>query len=284
MPTAFITGATGFIGGHMVRQLCAHGYRVRALVRPLSCYDGLKDLPVQIVQGDLSHISLLKNCMEGCDLVFHAAADYRLWTRKPAEMYAANVDGTRNILQAAWDLGVEKVVYTSTVGTIGLNESGTLADETSFLQLDSQTGHYKKSKFLAEQVALDFAKRGLPIVIVNPSAPVGSHDWKPTPTGKIVLDFLNGRMPMYLDTGLNLVDVEDVVEGHLLAARNGRVGERYILGHENLTLKQILILLSEMVGIPAPKIRCPYAFALTAAWFSEAATWILGGKEPRVPH
>lgn len=233
--------------------------------------------------GDLSSVSVIREAMKGCETVYHAAADYRLWTRSPAEMYASNVDGTRNILQAALDLGVQKVVYTSTVGTIRLSGSRQSADESEFLVCDKKTGHYKRSKFMAEEEALSFARRGLPVVIVNPSAPVGSHDWKPTPTGRIVLDFLNGRMPMYLDTGLNLVDVEDVADGHLLAAEYGRIGERYILGNENLTLKQILDLLSSITGLPAPQIRCPYALAWTAAWVSETVTKLTGGVEPRVP-
>lgn len=283
MSTAFLTGATGFLGGHMLKQLCQAGFKVRALVRPTSCYDTLKSLPAEFVTGDLSKPEVLRNAMRGCSHVFHAAADYRLWSRNPSEMYAANVEGTRHMMQAAWDFGVEKIVYTSTVGTIGLDDRRKLSDESSFLRLDRRTGHYKKSKFLAEQETLAFAKRGLPVVIVNPSAPVGSHDWKPTPTGRIVQDFLNGRMPMYLETGLNLVDVEDVAAGHLLAANRGRHGERYILGNENLTLKQILDILSEITGLPAPTLRCPYPLALVAAWFSETATRLSGRRDPRVP-
>jgi dihydroflavonol-4-reductase len=283
MPTAFITGATGFLGGHLARLLSSRGYQVRALVRPTACYDTLKSTPIDIVLGDLSQPGLLKKAMKGCELVFHAAADYRLWTRNPAEMYASNVEGTRNLLQAAWDEKVPKIVYTSTVGTIGLNADRTPADESSFLKMDARTGHYKRSKFLAEQVALEFAQKGLPVVIVNPSAPIGSHDWKPTPTGRIVVDFLEGKMPMYLDTGLNLVDVEDVAEGHWLAAQKGRVGERYILGNANLSLREILGLLSQITDIPAPRMRCPYALALVTAWISEGLTWMLDGKEPRVP-
>lgn len=267
----------------MARLLCNRGYRVRALVRPTSCYQPLQSLSIEFIQGDLSNFSLIREAMKGCDAVFHAAADYRLWTRRPSEMYTSNVEGTHNILQAAWEVGIGKIVYTSTVGTIGLNGNRMPANETSFLRFDPKIGHYKKSKFLAEQKAIDFARRGLPVVIVNPSTPIGSHDWKPTPTGRIILDFLNGRIPMYLDTGLNLVDVEDVAEGHLLAFQKGRSGERYILGNENLSLKQILDLLSEMTGLPAPKIRCPYGAALAAAWASEGITWLMGGKEPRVP-
>ena len=283
MLTVFITGGSGFIGGHLIKRLCDCGYKVKALVRPKTCYYTLKGLPVEIIKGDLSSVPLIRESIKGCDLIFHAAADYRLWIQNPAEMYASNVDGTRHVLQAALDFGVKKVVYTSTVGTIALRDDNTPADESSFLQIDSKTGHYKKSKFLAEQVALDFAKRGLPVVIVNPSAPVGSQDWKPTPTGRMILDFLNRRMPMYLDTGLNLVDVEDVADGHLLAAQYGRIGERYILGNENLTFEQILLLLSEITGLPAPKIRCPYPAALAAAWFSETLARFSGGQQPRVP-
>lgn len=282
MPTAFITGASGFLGGHLARRLCSLGYSVRALVRPTSCLDALNSLPLDLVRGDLSNAALIHEATRNCDIIFHAAADYRLWTRNPAEMYASNVEGTRHIMQAAWDHDIPKVVYTSTVGTIELS-GRTASDETSFLRVGAQTGHYKKSKFMAEQETLAFAKRGLPVVIVNPSAPVGSHDWKPTPTGRIVLDFLNGRMPMYLDTGLNLVDVEDVAEAHLLAAKRGRDGERYILGHENLQLREILEMLSEMTGIPSPRIRCPYSVALTAAWFSEGWASLTGAAEPRVP-
>jgi dihydroflavonol-4-reductase len=283
MPTAFVTGGTGFVGGHLIRGLCARGYKVRALVRPTTCHDTLKALPIELVHGSLSDFPIIRKAMEGCQVVYHAAADYRLWTRNPSEMYATNVEGTRNVLQAAWETKVAKIVYTSTVGTIGLNKDGKPANETTFLEPDSRTGHYKTSKFLAEKEALSFAKKGLPIVIVNPSAPIGSHDWKPTPTGRIVVDFLSGRMPMYLDTGLNVVDVEDVAEGHFLASEKGRIGERYILGNENLTLKQILDLLAEITGIPAPKYRCPYPMALLAAWISEGLTWITNGKDPRVP-
>ena len=283
MPTTFITGATGFLGGHLVKRLHRLGHKIRALVRPSSCYNALATLPVELVYGSLSDFSIIREAMRGCDLVFHTAADYRLWTRCPSEMYASNVEGTRNVLQAAWETGAQKIVYTSTVGTIKLDGQKHPADETSFLQLDSRTGHYKKSKFLAEQEAIAFARRGLPVVIVNPSTPVGSHDWKPTPTGRMILDFLNRRMPMYLDTGLNLVEVEDVAEGHRLAAQKGRVGERYILGNENLSLKQIMELLSEITGIPAPRIRCAYPMALAAAWLSEGMTWLARSGEPRVP-
>jgi dihydroflavonol-4-reductase len=283
MPIAFVTGGTGFIGGHLLRKLAGRGYQIKALVRPSTPCDHLGSLPVEVVRGDLREFEKVQETLRGCDVLYHAAADYRLWVRNPREMYESNVDGTRKILQAAMDFGIPKIVYTSTVGTIGLQERGVPADETSFLELDRRTGHYKKSKFMAEQVAFDFVKKGQPIVIVNPSAPVGSHDWKPTPTGRMIVDFLNHRMPMYLDTGLNLVDAEDVAEGHLLAATHGRHGERYILGNENLTLKQILEILSELSGIPAPRVKCPYALALGSAWISEGMTRLTGGREPRVP-
>jgi dihydroflavonol-4-reductase len=283
MPTAFITGGTGFIGGHLIRKVCQQGFHVKALVRKSTSQNISKSTSVDLIQGDLSNIAAIRSGMKDCDLVFHAAADYRLWTRNPKQMYAANVEGTKNVLQAALDLRIPKVIYTSTVGTIGLGKQGQPSDEKTFLKFDSHTGHYKRSKFLAEKEALNFARLGLPVVIVNPSAPVGSHDWKPTPTGRVVVDFLNRKMPMYLNTGLNLVDVEDVAEGHWLAAVHGRVGERYILGNQNLTLKQILDLLADITSIPAPTIRCPYFLALMAAWSSELTTLLLGGNEPRVP-
>jgi dihydroflavonol-4-reductase len=283
MPLAFVTGATGFVGGHLVRRLCARGYKVRVLVREGSCFDQANSDQVEVIKGHLGEVSKIRGAVNGCDVIYHAAADYRLWTRRPSEMYETNVLGTRNVMESAWRADVPKIVYTSTVGTIEIEENGVPADESTFLTLHARTGHYKRSKFLAEKEAIKYAKGGLPVVIVNPSAPVGSHDWKPTPTGRVVVDFLNGKMPMYLETGLNLVDVEDVAEGHILAAERGIAGERYILGNENLTLHQILLLLSDLTGIPAPSVKCPYPLALTAAWFSEAFTWITFGKEPRVP-
>lgn len=283
MPKAFVTGGSGFLGGHILKLLCANGFDVRALVRPTSCYDTLKSLPIEFITGDLKDSKVVRESIRGCDFIFHTGADYRLWVRDPAEMYLSNVKGTRNVLQAAKDFGASKVVYTSTVGTIGLSDSGAPAHESSFLKVTSKTGHYKRSKFEAEQIALEFAREGLPIVIVNPSAPVGTHDWKPTPTGRIVQDFLNRKMPMYMDTGLNIVDVEDVAQGHLLAAEKGRHGERYILGSENLHLKQILDLLAEMTHLPSPQIRCPFFLALITGWCSETLTRLSGGNDPRVP-
>src|SRR5690242_12213197 len=233
MKPALVTGASGFVGWHVARLLSERGYPVRALGRSGST---VQDLDVELVTGDLRDADSLDRAAAGCGLVFHVAADYRLWAKDPRELYQSNVDGTRNLLQASRRAGVERVVYTSTVGCIGVPGG----DENTPVTLDEMTGDYKRSKFLAEQVALEFARQGFPVVIVNPTAPVGDHDVKPTPTGKIVVDFLNGAMPAFIDTGLNIVDVRDTAEGHLLACERGKPGERYILGSENLTLAQIL--------------------------------------------
>ena len=274
-----VTGATGFVGWHVARLLEERGRRVRALVRPGR---GLADLPsVEPVTGDLREPDSLARAVEGCDVVFHVAADYRLWTPDPGQMYRSNVDGTRNLLEAARRAGVERVVYTSTVGCIGLLP-GSPGDEDTPVTLEDMTGPYKRSKFLAEQVALDFARSGFPVVIVNPTAPVGDHDFKPTPTGKTILDFLRGAMPAFIDAGLNLVDVRDVAVGHLLAEEQGRPGERHILGCENLTLEQILNRLAAVSGLEAPKSRIPYALAFAAGVASTAWAGVTG-REPRVP-
>jgi len=274
-----VTGATGFVGWHVARLLVERGRRVRALVRAAS---GLRELPgVEAVTGDLREPDSLARAVEGCGVVFHVAADYRLWVPDPAEMYRTNVDGTRNVLEAARRAGVERIVYTSTVGCIGL-PAGAPGDEETPVSLEDMTGHYKRSKFLAEQAALDFARSGLPVVIVNPTAPVGDHDFKPTPTGKTILDFLRGAMPAFIDTGLNLVDVRDVAEGHLLAEEQGRPGERHILGCENLTLEEILTRLAAVSGLEAPRRRIPYAVALAAG--AASTGWAaMTGREPRVP-
>jgi dihydroflavonol-4-reductase len=274
-----VTGATGFVGWHVARKLIEQGVRVRALARdPVR----LRELPgVEPAAGDLRDRASLDRAVEGCGVVYHVAADYRLWTREPEEMYRSNVDGTRSLLEAARSAGVERVVYTSTVGCIGLPK-GALGSEDSPVNLDQMAGPYKRSKFLAERVALDFAAQGFPVVIVNPTAPVGDHDFKPTPTGKIVVDFVKGKMPAFLDTGLNLVDVRDVAQGHLAACGRGRVGERYILGAENLTLQRIFGILGEIAGRPAPKLRIPYSVAFAAGAVSTA--WAnLSGREPRAP-
>jgi len=278
MKPALVTGASGFLGWHVARVLRERGYAVRALVRPGSRVDGLE---LEIVTGDLRDPASLERAAAGCGLVFHVAADYRLWARDTAELYRSNVDGTRNLLHAARSAGVERVVYTSTVGCIGVPHGG-IGDESAPVSLEDMAGDYKRSKFLAEQVALEFARGGFPVVIVNPTAPVGDHDVKPTPTGKIVLDFLNGNMPAFIDTGLNIVDVRDTAEGHLLACDKGRAGERYILGSENLTLSQILQKLAAITGRKAPTTKLPYALAYCAGACSTAWAGVTG-RPPRVP-
>jgi dihydroflavonol-4-reductase len=278
MKPTLVTGASGFLGWHVARVLIERGHRVRALVRPGSRVAGLD---VEIATGDLRDAASLERAVEGCGLLFHVAADYRLWAKDPGDLYRSNVDGTRNLLGAARQAGVERVVYTSTVGCIGVPHDG-IGDETTAVSLEDMAGAYKRSKFQAEQVALEFARAGLPIVIVNPTAPVGDHDVKPTPTGKIVLDFLNGAMPAFIDTGLNIVDVRDTAEGHVLACERGRPGERYILGSENLTLAQILAKLARITGRKAPTTKLPYAVAYCAGACSTA--WAaMTGKPPRVP-
>jgi dihydroflavonol-4-reductase len=262
----------------VARVLLERGVGVRALVRPGSRVDALD---VESVNGDLRDPASLERATAGCGLLFHVAADYRLWARDPGELYRSNVDGTRNLLEAARKAGIERVVYTSTVGCIGMPAGGT-GDERSPVTLEDMAGDYKRSKFLAEQVALEFARDGLPVVIVNPTAPVGDHDVKPTPTGKIVLDFLNGDMPAFIDTGLNVVDVRDTAEGHWQACERGVPGERYILGSENLTLAQILQCLARITGKKAPTIRLPYVVAYCAGVWSTAWAGV-SGKPPRVP-
>jgi len=278
----FVTGATGFVGASLVRELLKDGCKVRALARTGADLRNLQGLDVEICTGDLRDPASLERGMRGCDRLFHAAADYRLWTRDPAAMYASNVTGTRNILEAALKLGMSRVVYTSSVGTLGNPGNGTPGTETTPVRLTDMVGHYKKSKFLAEREAESFIPRGLPLVIVNPSTPIGPLDVKPTPTGKIIVDFLNRKMPAYLDTGLNLIDVEDCARGHILAAEKGRIGEKYILGNENLTLRQKFAILEELTGLPAPRVRLPYTPILFAAYLND---WVarLTGKEPLIP-
>ena len=273
-----VTGASGFLGWHVARLLSTRGYRVRALCRPTS---RIRELEVEPVTGDLREPDSLAKAVSGCDLVFHVAADYRLWSKNPQDLYQSNVEGTRNLLEAAERAGVERIVYTSTVGCIGMprNREG---DENTPISIEDLAGHYKRSKWLAEQVALEKARAGLPVVIVNPTAPVGDHDWKPTPTGKIIVDFLRGKLPAFVDTGLNIVDVRDIAHGHLLAAEKGRIGERYILGCENLTLEQILSRLAAMSGRPAPKLKLPYAVAYAAGVVT--TSWAnLTGHSPVAP-
>ena len=285
MKPTLVTGATGFVGWHVARRLLERGESVRALVRDparLKEPKGLGELEgIAAIQGDLRDPESLKRAAEGCGVVYHVAADYRLWTRDPREMYRSNVEGTRNLLDAARVTGVERVVYTSTVGCIGIPKDG-MGDEQTPVGIEDMQGPYKRSKFLAEKVALEFAGSGFPVVIVNPTAPVGDHDFKPTPTGKMLVDFVRGAMPAFLDTGLNVVDVRDVAAGHLAACERGRAGERYILGAENLTLEKIFGLLAKAIGRPAPKIRIPYAVAYAAGVVSTA--WAgLTGKEPLAP-
>jgi dihydroflavonol-4-reductase len=280
--TTLVTGATGFVGSHVARQLVAAGHPVRVLVRRNSNLQALDGLALDRCEGDLRDTASLDRAMQGVQRVFHVAADYRLWTRRPEEIYESNVEGTRNLLAAAQRAGVERIVYTSTVATIAVHRPGALPNEGTHATIDEMIGHYKRSKFLAEQVAVEAAASGVPVVIVNPTAPVGPGDWKPTPTGRIIVDFLSGKMPAYVDTGLNVAPVEDVAAGHLLAAEKGRIGERYILGARNMTLKQILDALSAITGRPAPRVRLPHAFALAAGyadeWFSRIA-----GREPQIP-
>jgi dihydroflavonol-4-reductase len=278
----FVTGATGFIGASLARELLRDGYEVRALARPASDRRNLRGLDLEICEGDLRDSDSLHRGLKGCEILFHAAADYRLWTRNPDAMYEINVGGTRNILEAALDHGLSRVVYTSSVGTLGNPGNGRPGDEESPVTLGDMVGHYKKSKFLAEREAESFLKKGLPLVIVNPSTPVGALDIKPTPTGRIIVDFLNRKMPAYLDTGLNIIDVVDCARGHILAAREGRIGEKYILGNENLTLQRIFAMLGEITGLAAPRVRLPYTPILLAAYVNEAISR-LTGKEPLIP-
>ncbi len=277
MKPTLVTGASGFVGWHVARQLLERGHRVRALVRSGS---RVAELDVETVTGDLGDADSLALAASGCGLVFHVAADYRLWAKDSRSMYVANVDGVRNMLGAARSAGVERVVYTSTVGCIGVPDGG-IGDEEQPCTIEQMAGDYKRSKFMGEQVALEFAREGFPVVIVNPTAPMGDHDFKPTPTGQIVVDYLRGAMPAFIDTGLNVVNVRDVATGHLLACERGKVGERYILGSENLTLGQILRQLAGITGKKAPTIELPYFVAWAAGAVGTAVAGMTG-KPPRV--
>ena len=279
---AFVTGATGFLGASIVRELLKDGCEVRVLARPGSNRKNLVGVDVEIVEGELADRAFLAKRLVGCDTLYHAAADYRLWAQNPAQMYEANVGGTHNILSAALAAGVGKVVYTSSVGTLGNPGDGTPGNEQTPVDISQMVGDYKKSKFLAEREAEKFLEQGLPLVIVNPSTPVGPMDIKPTPTGKIIVDFLNGKMPAYLDTGLNLIDVGVCARGHILAAQKGKIGEKYILGCENLTLAQIFGMLSDLTGLKAPRVKLPYYPILLAAYANDAIS-ALTGKEPLIP-
>ena len=274
---AFLTGGTGFVGAAVARALLRDGWQVRALRRANSDRRNLAGLEVEAVEGDLGDAHFLERAAAGCAAVFHVAADYRLGARNPQELYQTNVEGTRNILLAARSAGVERVVYTSSVATIGIPADGAPGDEATPVALSDMIGHYKRSKFLAEGVAREFARSGTPVVIVNPSTPVGPGDVKPTPTGRMVLDAAAGRMPAYVDTGLNIVHVDDVAAGHILALQRGRCGECYILGGENLSLQAILAEISQIVGRKPPGIRLPAAALLPVAYIAEAMARLTGG-------
>jgi dihydroflavonol-4-reductase len=278
----FVTGGTGFVGAHVVRALLRRGRSVRCLVRSSSRLSNLEELPVEIMAGDVTDPASLSRAMAGARTVFHCAADYRLSARDPREIYAANVEGTRNVLAAASEIGAQKVVYTSSVGALGLTRDGTPGNEETPVEPRSLIGHYKKSKHQAERVAEQWAAKGLPVVIVNPSTPVGEMDIKPTPTGQMIVDFVNRRMPAYVETGLNLVDVRDVAEGHVLAAEKGRIGEKYILGNRDMTLKEIFDALSRLTGVPSPAVRLPHWVPIAAAAMDTLASR-LTGRQPRVP-
>ncbi|HET7341225.1 MAG TPA: hopanoid-associated sugar epimerase [Methylomirabilota bacterium] len=280
---ALVTGGTGFVGANVARELLADGASVRVLARPggdRRALDGARG--VQFAEGDLLDAASVRRAVEGVRTVYHVAADYRLWTPDPAALYRVNVDGTRTVLQAAAEAGVGRVVHTSSVGALGIPADGTPGTEDTPVSLDDMVGDYKRSKFLAEHVALDFARRGLPVVVVNPSAPVGPWDVKPTPTGQMIVDFMRGRMVATLDTGLNIVHVRDVARGHLLAAERGKPGERYILGHTNFSLAEIFRMLAAITGRRPPRFRIPYAVAWGSAAACEALSRVTG-RPPAVP-
>ena len=278
---AFVTGTTGFVGSHVARALAAQGADLRLLIRAGSDLRNIQELPAERVVGDLRDPASLKNAMAGCEVVFHVAADYRLWVRDPEQMYRSNVEGTRAMLEAARENKVRRVIYTSSVATVGFNSNGRLANEDSPVSLADMIGPYKRSKFMAEEIALAAGRSGMDVVVVNPTTPVGERDIKPTPTGGIVVDFLKKKFPAYVDTGLNLVDVAECARGHVAALEKGRSGERYILGGENLTLKQILDKLAVITGLPSPKIRVPYVLALATGVVDQVVTGHIRNREPR---
>jgi len=282
---AFVTGATGFLGSHVARALTEQGAQLRLLVRPTSDLRNIEGLCAERVQGDLRDPASIEKALAGCEAVFHVAADYRLWVRDPEQMYRSNVEGTRSLLEAARKQGVRRVVYTSSVATMGFPSNGQanghVADEQSPVSLADMIGHYKRSKFMAEQVAFDAARSGMDVVVVNPTTPIGERDIKPTPTGRIVLDFLKRKFPAYVETGLNLVDATECAHGHIQAFEKGRSGERYILGGENLTLKQILDRLAAITGLKSPTVKLPYVFAFATGVVDEMVTGRLLRREPR---
>jgi dihydroflavonol-4-reductase len=279
--TTLVTGAAGFLGSHVARQLVARGESVRVLVRASSSNRAISDLSLEYVTGDLRDAASLDRAMAGVKRVYHVAADYRLWAKKSKDIYDSNVGGTKNLLAAAKRAGVEQLIYTSTVATIAVDRPE-LPNEFTDAKLEEMVGHYKRSKWMAEREALQAAKEGLPVIVAMPTTPVGPWDWKPTPTGKIILDFLNGKMPGYVETGLNFVGVEECAAGHLLAAEHGKVGERYLLGAENLTLKGLLDLLAQITGLRAPGMKIPHGVALGVAYLDTAFSRLVG-KEPQIP-
>ncbi len=279
--TTLVTGAAGFLGSHVTRQLVARGATVRVLMRPSSNNRAISDLPLEYVTGDLRDAASLERALNGVRQVFHVAADYRLWARHPQEIYDSNVGGTKNLLGAAKQARVEQLIYTSTVASIAVDRPE-LPNESTDSKLEEMIGHYKRSKWMAEQEVLQAAKEGFPAIVAMPTTPVGPWDWKPTPTGKIILDFLNGKMPGYVETGLNFVAVEECAAGHLLVAERGVVGERYLLGGENLTLKELLDTLAKITGLPAPTRRIPHSLALSVAYVESAFSWLVR-KEPQIP-
>ena len=278
---AFVTGATGFLGAHVARVLAEQGAELRLLVRQTSDLRNLEGLKADRVTGDLRSPASLEKAISGCEVVFHVAADYRLWVRDPEQMYRSNVEGTRALLEAARKNGVRRIVYTSSVATMGFTVKNNPVDESSPVSLENMIGHYKRSKYMAEEVALAAGRDGIDVVVVNPSTPVGEQDIKPTPTGRIVVDFLKKKFPAYVDTGLNLVDATECARGHVLALQKGRSGERYILGGENLTLKQILDKLAAITGLPSPSVKVPYVLALATGVCDEVVTGWIRGREPR---
>jgi dihydroflavonol-4-reductase len=277
----FLTGSTGFVGSHVAREYVAAGAELRLLTRTTSKLAAIEGLAAEVVVGDLRQPEALRTAIRGCDALVHVAADYRLWVRDPKEMYAANVDGTRELLRIAREETVGKVVYTSSVATMGFKMDASIVDENSPVLLADMIGPYKRSKFMAEQETIAAAKMGQHVMVLNPTTPIGAGDAKPTPTGRIVVDFLNRKFPAYVDTGLNLVDVSEVARMHLVALERGTPGERYILGGENLTLKQILDRMSAITGLPSPTMKVPHAVAMTFAFFDETITGKIRGKEPR---
>lgn len=279
--TTLVTGAAGFLGSHVTRQLVARGEEVRVLLRASSTNRAIADLSLEYVTGDLRDPASLDRAMKGVNRVFHVAADYRLWARRSREIYDSNVGGTKNLLEAAKRAGVEQLIYTSTVATIAVDRPQ-LPNESTDAKLEEMVGHYKRSKWMAEREALNAAKSGLPVIVAMPTTPVGPWDWKPTPTGKIILDFLNGKMPGYVETGLNFVGVEECAAGHLLIAEKGKVGERYLLGGENLTLKAMLDILAKITGLRAPNLKIPHGLALGVAYANTVFSRLVG-REPGIP-